>query len=112
MRSQTEKPIAAAWATSLQLLCQERFIILTGSPHSNSLQMGLWREDFILLRTTALQRLCSVSRVRLLNLSEEGREVELGSSCIERNENGAERPFIAVLWEQKTGTITIMSISW
>ena len=73
--------------------------------------MGLWREDFILLRTTALQRLCSVSRVRLLNLGEEGREVESGSSCIERNENGAKRPFIAALWEHKTGTITIMSIS-
>lgn len=67
---------------------------------------------FMLLRTTALQRLCSVSRVRLLNLGEEDREVESGSSCIERNENGAKRPFIAALWGQKTGTITIMSISW
>lgn len=46
--SQTEKPIAAAWAASSQLLCQERFIILPDSAQSSTLQMGLWREDFIL----------------------------------------------------------------
>lgn len=48
LTSQTEKPIAVAWAPSSRLLCQERFIILTDSAHCTTLQVGPWREDFIL----------------------------------------------------------------
>ena len=33
-------------------------------------------------------------------------------AALKENENGGKRPFLASLWEQKTGTITIMSISW
>lgn len=33
-------------------------------------------------------------------------------AVLKENENGAKRPFIVALWEQKTGIITIMSISW
>lgn len=45
--SHTEKPIAAASVASSQLQCQERFIFPIDSAHSNFLQMGPGREDFI-----------------------------------------------------------------
>lgn len=74
---------------------QERFIILAVKRDLLFLQVLLIATPsrwvfggkilfyFILLRTTDLQRLCSVFRVRLLNLGEEGRKIESSSSCIE-----------------------------
>lgn len=46
--SPTKKPIALAWAAPSRLWRQERFIMLTDSAHSSALQMGRWRQDFIL----------------------------------------------------------------
>lgn len=48
--SPTEKPFTSAWAAASRLLYRERFIILTDSAHSCVLQMGRWRQDFILFR--------------------------------------------------------------
>lgn len=62
--------------------CQERFIILTDSAHSSTLQKGLWREDFIFFHFDENHRSAEISVLsqdRLLNLGEEGGEIESDS---------------------------------
>ena len=33
-------------------------------------------------------------------------------AVLKENENGAQKPFVEVLWEQKTEMIAIVSVSW